>query len=261
VAQTTRAGMSDTVRYEVAEGVATVELNRPEKKNALTLGMWEDVAEYVRRGGEEARVVVLTGRGDVFCAGDDIGTLREMQDEGDVRELTTIALDCFSAIEDVPVPVIGHPGGSAYGGGFELLLAADMTVAPEGATYSLPEVLIGAYPFYGAKRLARMIGRQRAMLLALTGREITAARAAEWGLFAEAVPAGGTDEAVEALVSDLTQASPASLETTKAWLNAGLEFPGEDRAMQTGLGYLFAGPDAREGAEAFLENRPPDYAE
>lgn len=255
---------SDTryVEYEFDDGVSTVRLNRPEKLNALTLEMWEAITDGIERSADNgARAAVLTGEGRAFCAGDDISTLQEIETERDVRELTDSALDCFGAIENTPLPVVGKANGSAYGGGFELLLACDLTVAPRSATFSLPETRIGAYPFYGAKRLARMVGRQRAADLALAGREIDAERAVEWGLFAQAVPEEEVDETVDGLVSDLKKASPASLETTKRWLNATLEVPGEDDAMRAGLGYLFAGPDAHEGAAAFLEGRKPEYSE
>lgn len=235
-------------------------MNRPEKLNALTLEMWSTITEYVERAEDDgSRAVVLTGEGDTFCAGDDIATLAEVETERDVRELVDTAMDCFRAMETSTVPVIGEANGSAHGGGFELLMACDLTVVPEDATFALPEVQIGAFPFYAAKRLARLIGRQRAMDLALTSREIRGSRAAEWGVFARAVPAGQVSGVVDEVLQRVGSAAPASIETTKSWLNSSLRFPGEDDAMRTGMGYLFAGPDATEGAEAFLEDREPDY--
>ena len=251
--------MADELRYTCEDGVATITLDRPAKKNALTPALWEELTAHVERGAAEARVVELTGTGDVFCAGDDIASLEAVEDERDVRELTMALLECLGSIERARVPVIGNPGGSAYGGGFELLLATDIAVVPADATFAFPEVQIGAYPFYAAKRLARLVGRQRAMLLALGAEEITGETAAEWGLVAKAVPAGSVEPAVADLVDDLKRGSPAALETTKAWLNASLESPGEDTAMRSGLGYLFAGPDAHEGAAAFLEGRSPEF--
>ncbi|WP_332898443.1 enoyl-CoA hydratase/isomerase family protein [Haladaptatus sp. CMSO5] len=254
--------MTDHVTYDLEAGVATITLSRPEKLNALTLEMWEAVDDLLTRADRDgARVAVLTGEGRVFCAGDDIATLRDIDDTRAVRELTKIALDCFGAIEDAPMPVVGKANGSAYGGGFELLLACDLTVVPEDAEYALPEVQIGAYPFYGAKRLARMIGRQRAADLALAGRTLSGEEATEWGLFARAVSGDEVDETVESLVANLKRGSPPAIETTKAWLNTSLKFAGENDAMRTGLGYLFAGPEAHEGALSFLEKRDPDYAE
>jgi enoyl-CoA hydratase/carnithine racemase len=253
--------MIDDITYDRRDDRSVVELNRPEKLNAMTLEMWEVLPEYVERASDDgARAVVLTGAGDTFCAGDDIGALADVKTEQDVRELVDTAMDCFRAMETATIPVVGQANGSAYGGGFELLLACDVAVVPETATFALPEVQIGAFPFYAAKRLARLVGRQRAMDLALSSREIRGQRAAEWGLFARAAPAGEVAAAVDEFVRNVASAAPASVETTKAWLNASLRFPGEDDAMRTGMGYLFAGPDAREGARAFLEDREPEYS-
>lgn len=253
--------MTDHVTYERRDDRRIVRLNRPEKLNALTLEMWEAIPEYLERADEEgARAIVLTAAGDTFCAGDDIGALADVETERDVRELVDTAMDCFRAMETAPIPVVGQANGSAYGGGFELLMACDVTVVPEDATFALPEVQIGAFPFYAAKRLARLVGRQRAMDLALSSREIRGERAVEWGLFARAVPGEEVEAAVDEFLRNVESAAPASVETTKGWLNASLRFPGEDDAMRTGMGYLFAGPDAREGAEAFLEDRDPDYS-
>lgn len=252
--------MGDDVTYEHSGGVSTVELNRTDKLNALTLEMWEGIADGVERARrDDARAIVLTAAGDVFCSGDDIGTLAEIETERDVRTLTETAFDCFRAIEEAPVPVVGQANGPAYGGGFELLLACDLTVAPEGAEFALPEVRIGAIPFYGTKRLARLVGRQRAMDLTLTAREITAERAVDWGLFARAVPAEEVEATVTELVGAIQTGSAGAIETSKAWLNASLRYPGEDDAMRSAFGYLFAGPDAHEGATAFLEDRDPEF--
>ncbi|WP_164974664.1 enoyl-CoA hydratase/isomerase family protein [Halegenticoccus tardaugens] len=254
--------MTDNVTYEADDGVSTIRLERPEKLNAMTTEMWTAVADGVRRADDDdARAVVLTGSGRAFCAGDDIGSLVAIESPRDARELADTVLECFDAIERSPVPVVAKANGSAYGGGFELLISADLTVAPRDTVFGLPETRIGAYPFYGAKRLARLVGRQRAADLALTGRELEAQVAVEWGLFARVVEEEALDDAVAEIVSTLKRSSPASLETTKAWLNASLRFAGEDEAMRNGLGYLFSGPDARKGARAFLENREPDFAE
>lgn len=253
--------MPTPVSYTQEDSIATVQLERSRKLNAVTLNMWDAVAEGIERAEEEedVRAVILTGKGRMFCAGDDIRSLAEIENERDIRELADTVLGCFEVIEESSVPIIGKANGDAYGGGFELLIACDLTVVPEGATFALPETQIGAYPFYGAKRLASLIGKQRAADLALAGRELSAAKAVEWGLFARCVPEADLDSTVADIVADLQQSAPASLAITKAWLNTSLEFTGEDTGMRTGLGYLFAGNDASEGAEAFLEDREPDY--
>ncbi len=253
--------MTDLVSYSVEQDVSTIRLERPDKLNAMTIPMWNAVTAGIKQANDDSsRAIVLTGAGDVFCAGDDISALADIEDERDVRELTAALLRCWGAIESSPIPVIGRANGSAYGGGFELLLAADVSVVPVDATFQLPETRIGAYPFYAAKRLARLVGRQRAMDLAVFGREISGATAEDWGLFARAVPESELDAEVDTLVEALRLSSPSATATTKEWLNATLELPGEDVGMRTGLGYLFSGPDAREGAEAFLEKRDPEFS-
>lgn len=253
--------MRDHVATADADGVRTITLDRAEKLNAMSVEMWHAVRDAVRDAddAEGISAAALTGTGRFFCSGDDIGPLAAVEDERDVREIATALLDCLGAIENASIPVVGHANGSAYGGGFELLLAADITVVPESAAFALPETQIGAFPFYAAKRLGRLIGRQRAMDLALAGREIDAAEAVDWGLFARAAPAEEVEAVVEDVLASLRQSSPASLDMTKTWVNASLTFPGEDAGMRSGLGYLFAGPDATEGATAFLEDRDPDY--
>jgi len=253
--------MTDSVSYEFDDPVSTIRLERPDAYNAMTLPMWRALTESVRRADEDgARVVVLTGAGDLFCSGDDIEALAEIEDDRDVRVLADTLADCFDAIEGSPLPVVGRANGSAYGGGFELLLAADITIVPQGSSFALPETGIGAIPLYAAKRLSALVGRQRAAQLALAGREITAARAVEWGLFAEAVPEADLDDAVAETVAALAETAPEALATTKAWLNAPFRAGGERVGMRTGLGHLYAGGDAREGAEAFLEDRDPDFS-
>lgn len=254
--------MSDHVATTVADGVCTIRLDRAEKLNAMSVEMWHAVRKAVRdaEAAEDVQAVVLTGTGRFFCSGDDIGPLADVENERDVREIADSLLDCLNAIETASVPVVAKANGSAYGGGFELLLSADITVVPESASFRLPETMIGAFPFYAAKRLGRIVGRQRAMDLALAGREIDAEQAVDWGLFARSAPDDEVDAVVEDLLDTLGQASAASLDTTKAWVNASLSFPGEDAGMRSGLGYLFAGPDATEGAQAFLEDRDPDYS-
>ncbi|MFQ3285421.1 MAG: enoyl-CoA hydratase/carnithine racemase [Natronomonas sp.] len=252
--------MTDDVTYEIADAVSTIRLRRPERHNAMTLEMWRAVADGVRRAdGDGARAVVLTAEGDLFCSGDDIESLAEIEDDRDARVLADTLADCFDAIERSTVPVVGWANGSAYGGGFELLMAADITVVPTEATFALPETQIGAIPLYAAKRLSSLVGRQRASQLALAGQEISAERAVKWGVFARAVPEADLEDAVAETVAALKQSAPEALATTKAWLNAPLRSEAERVGMRTGLGHLYAGEDAREGAEAFLEGRDPEF--
>jgi enoyl-CoA hydratase/carnithine racemase len=253
--------MTDNVSYVFDDAVSTIRLERPDRYNAMTPEMWRAVTDGIHRADEDgARAVVLTGEGELFCSGDDIRSLADIEDDRDARALADTLADCFDAIERSPVPVVGWANGSAYGGGFELLMAADVTIVPTGTTFALPETQIGAIPLYAAKRLTLLVGRQRASQLALVGREISAERAVEWGLFARAVPEADLEATVAETVAAFEQSAPEALATTKAWLGAPLRSAGERVGMRTGLGHLYAGDDAREGAKAFLEDREPDFA-
>lgn len=254
--------MTDDVVYEFDDKVSTIRLERPERYNAMTLEMWRALKEGIHRADDDgARAIVLTGEGDLFCSGDDIQSLANVENERDARVLADTLTDCFDAIEQSPVPVVGWANGSAYGGGFELLMAADITIVPEGSSFALPETKIGAFPLYAAKRLSLLVGRQRASELALAGREISAERAVEWGLFARAVPEAELEGTVAETVAALRQSSPEALATTKAWLGVPLRSDAERVGIRTGLGHLYAGENAREGAKAFLEDREPDFVD
>lgn len=251
---------TDAVTTTIEEGVWTITLDRPEKHNAMTVAMWRAVTAAIEQATEAgARAVVLTGTGDLFCAGDDIQALADIENDRDVRWLVDTLTDCFDAIETTPVPVVARANGSAYGGGFELLLAADVTVVPEGATFGLPETQIGVIPLYGARRLSQLVGRQRAADIALSGRELSATEAVEWGLFARTADPDALEAAVADVLDGLSSSAPEALATTKAWLNAPLRSETERVGMRTGLGHLYAGEDPREGTTAFLEGRDPNF--
>ncbi len=252
--------MNSRITTELDGDVATVRIDRPKKCNAMTISMWEQLTEHLTAAVEDgARAIVLTGTGEYFCAGDDISALVEVDDGRDARRLAETLLTCWRTIETAPIPVIGRANGSAYGGGFETLLAADISIVPTDARLQLSEVRIGAFPFYAAKRLVHITGKQRAMDLAVGGRTINGRTAANWGAVARAVPHADLDDAVADVLDQVRSGSPEALMTTKRWLNATLQTPGEDIGMLTGLGHLFAGSDAPEGAQAFLEDRPPQF--
>jgi enoyl-CoA hydratase/carnithine racemase len=196
------------IGYELHEDdeTAWITLDNPEKRNALDLQDWRDLAGAVDRASEEARVAVLAGRGEAFCAGDDIATLADL-DEERVAALADCLHDGLYGVERAPIPVVAAVDGLAYGGGFELVAAADLAVATDDATFALPETRIGAYPPYAMDRIGAICGRKRLMELALTGEPIDAATAREWGLVnrvIESDPAAAVADLVESVL-----ASPA----------------------------------------------------
>lgn len=196
------------IRYELQNTVAHVTLDRPEKKNALTMAGLRDLHAAFTRAEQDARVVVLRGAGDAFCAGDDIASIATLGDDTDPERLATRLYDALFGAEQLSIPVVVVVDGLAYGGGFELVAAADLAIATDEATFALPETHIGAYPPYAVARIAELCGKKRLLELVLTGEPVDADTALDWGLVNRVVPADDLDAAVATYV-DAVHDSPA----------------------------------------------------
>jgi enoyl-CoA hydratase len=241
------------------DGVALVTLDRPEALNALSFGLLArlDAALAALDADDACRVIVITGAGDrAFAAGADV---RELRDE---TPSSLHAADPFAAVDRVATlrtPTIAAVRGFALGGGCELAMACDMLIAGDDARFGQPEILIGVIPGAGGtQRLARAIGKARAMELILTGRRIDAAEADRLGLVTAVVPAGETlDRALE-LAGRIAALPPLAVRAAKAAILAAQEVPLSAglRAERDGFESLFATQDQREGMAAFLEKRP-----
>ena len=257
------------VRYERDGHVARVTLNRPEVLNAMDLRTHEELARVWDRieADQDVRVVVLAGAGErAFCVGQDLKERARLDTRG--REATTFGsrgLPGWPRLTErhaFSVPVVARVQGYAVGGGFELALACDIIVAAESARFSLPEARLGLVPGAGGVfRLTRQIPTRVAMGHLLTGREMTAARAAELGLVNEVVPDTELDACVDGWVADLLASAPLSTRSVKeavarsAHLSVeeafSTRYHWEERRMRS--------EDAREGARAFVEKRPPRW--
>jgi enoyl-CoA hydratase/carnithine racemase len=192
-----------------------VTIDRPEKRNALHLEGWRRLGEELARAEAESRVAVLTGVEDVFCAGDDIAVIDEAESAAEVEALADALYDAFWGIERLSVPVVAAVNGLAYGGGFELVCAADLAVAVDDAVLALPETTIGAYPPYAVERVGDICGRKRLMELVLTGDPIDAETAHEWGLLNRVVEPGGLEPAVEAYVDRIGRSPKRATATAR----------------------------------------------
>lgn len=191
-----------TIHYGVAEDVATIRLNRPEKMNALSAAMRRELIEALSRAPDEARAVVLTGNGPGFCAGQDLG---------DVKSLSELDLDqvlrdeyepLLRLIYDCPVPTLCAVNGAAAGAGANMALGADIVIAARSATFLQAFARIGLIPDAGGTYwLPRLVGQARAMGMCLLAEPIPAATAAEWGLVWEVVE----DDALESRAAELAQ--------------------------------------------------------
>lgn len=251
------------IRYELNGHIATVTIARPEARNALDnlanieLGKaFDDFA-----ADPDAWVAIITAEGDkAFCAGNDLKAVAR----GDVltQDEWSGGFGGLARRHDLFKPVICAANGSAYGGGFEIVLACDIVIAADHARFALPEVRIGRLAGAGgAHRLPRALPWQRAMGMLLTGRDIDAAQAYEWGLVNEVAPADQLMAVARRWAEELAAVSPLALRATKEAAVLGLHMPLE-QAIGTsfpGRDVLRASEDFPEGPRAFAEKRAPRW--
>lgn len=258
--------MSEFIRVETSEGVRTLTVNRPEKLNALNLEVLAQLDAAVQEAASDAalRCVIVTGAGEkAFIAGADIGELAKLTPvEG--REHARRGQATIDRIERLPVPTIAAINGFAYGGGLELAMACTLRVAAENAKMGLPETSLGIIPGYGGtQRLARHVGRAKALELVLTAEKgITAAEALRIGLVNQVVPAGQAHAAAVALGKKIAANGPTAVRYAMEAIRTGLDLTLADgQAFEATLfGLCAATEDMREGMAAFLEKRPARFS-
>jgi methylglutaconyl-CoA hydratase len=243
--------------------VTTVTLRRPEARNALNAALVGEISRCFEALAEDerVRVVVLTGEGPAFCAGADVGYMRDTADfsyEENLQDARRLA-DMFLAVNDLPKPVVGKIRGAAIGGGAGLVAAVDVAVAEEGARFAFSEVRLGIAPATIAPFVVRKIGHSHARALFLTAERLGADRALEIGLVHEVVREGELDAAVEGVVGRLLQGGPAAQAAIKEALRQiEATEPMEALGILTRLiAELRVGEEGQEGLGAFLEKREP----
>ncbi|MFC4540577.1 enoyl-CoA hydratase/isomerase family protein [Halosolutus amylolyticus] len=255
------------LQYDDARGVATIVLDRPDKLNALTDEMLEEIeaaVEHCRRLDDEAdgvavRALVMEGVGDrSFSAGYDVHLFEEKTYPVEERAWRAAT----AALETYDVPVVAKIDGYCLGGGLELALACDFRLASDRSEFGFPEVDIGLFPSGGGtQRLLPLVGRERAMELCMTGNRIDARTAADDGLIRESMAADVLDDEVTAFVDTLASKPPLAIRAMKdvfnstrnAPLSQGLEY--ELQAYQP----LLATADHREATAAFGDDRTPEW--
>jgi enoyl-CoA hydratase len=254
----------ETLLLERRDGVAIVTVNRPDKLNALNDAVMDELdAAFAELASDaEVRGVVLTGAGEkAFVAGADIGELSRQSPVGG-REKSIRGQRVLDRIESLGKPVVAAVNGFALGGGCELAMACHVRVASENARLGTPEVKLGLMCGYaGTQRLARLVGKGRALELLLTGEPVDAAEAHRIGLVNKVVPRGKLLAEAEALVRRMIANAPVSLRYSIEAVNAGLEMP-FDQAQDleaTLFGLLCTTEDMKEGTRAFLEKRQATF--
>lgn len=246
-------------------GVRTITLNRPERRNAMTPAMQQElIAALEEASAGSCRVVVLRGAGDAFCSGLDLSVLQNMTDKPaadhrtDVKRIATL----FRTLYELPKPTIAAVHGAAIAGGTGLATLCDFTLAVPAAKFGYTEARIGFVPALVSAFLALQIGDKRSRDLLLTGRFFDAAEAHRLGLVNEVVQPEALDERVQALAQVLAANSPQSQAATKrllaaqnkAWLDAAIALGMDANAQARDTA------DFREGIAAFLEKRKPAWS-
>lgn len=255
------------LNIEYEEAIATITLARPDVRNALNAGLIEEITRSMQELAEDdsVRVVVLAGEGDYFCAGADIGYMRDTADfsyeenQQDARKLAAM----FGAIEECPKSVVASVKGAAIGGGVGLVAAADVVVAEQGTVFAFTEVRLGISPATIAPFVLRKIGYSHAQALFLTGERFDATRAYEIGLVHQLADKKKLDETVQEKVESILAGGPEALAATKVLLRELREAaPGEATEITARrIAGLRTGEEGQEGLAAFLEKRKPAWRE
>lgn len=249
---------------EVADRVATVTVNRPDKLNALndqTIRELGQAAEELRARDDVAGIFVTGAGSKAFVAGADISELASLGPMS-ARELSARGQRVFDAFAQSSKPVIGLINGYALGGGCELALACHIRIAADNAKLGLPETKLGTAPGYGGtQRLPRLVGQGRALELILTGEMIDAAEAHRIGLVNKVVPAAELRTAGETMMRQILERGPIAIALSIEAVRRGLDMPmAEGLAMEANhFGMLAATEDMKEGTAAFLEKRAPSF--
>lgn len=244
------------INVAVSDGVATVELNRPEVRNAINLEMVKALAAELDALStrDDVRAVVLHGAGGkAFAGGADIAELRARTHR---EAFFAINATLFQKLEDFPRPTIAAIDGYALGGGLELALSCDLRVASRAAKVGLPETTLGIYPAAGGTwRLPRLVGLGRAKELVFTGRILDAEEAYAIGLFEKLVEPGQALTAAQEMASLIAKNAPLAVQVAKVSLNACARGQDPLSVEKLGQALLFDSTDKHERMTAFLEKR------
>ncbi|MEI7546793.1 MAG: enoyl-CoA hydratase-related protein [Actinomycetota bacterium] len=243
-----------SVLTEIREDVMILTLNRPEAGNSLNpaAGAGIIAALEVANDSPDIRALVVTGAGaKIFCAGMDLKAFAARENMAPVAQALDKLAKCVK-------PVIAAVNGMALAGGFEVMMKCDLVVAADHAKFGIPEVKRGLVAGGGGTRLPRRIPLQVALEMGLTGEPISAARALELGLVNRVVPAADVMSTALALAALITANGPLAVQATKRLM---WDEVGEDPLQHIGatIGPVFASEDAREGAAAFAQKRPPEW--
>lgn len=254
----------EEVQSHVDQHIATIVLNRPERRNTLSAAMMRDLLAAFRwcREEEEVRVVVLTGAGDrAFCAGADLASFQAGASELERHHARRDYVELFLLLQDLGKPVVGRINGHALAGGFGLACACDLLVAVDTAFFGTPEINVGVWPMMVQAILARNLPRKPLLEMLMLGNRWTAAQLRDLGLLNRVVPAPELDQVAYGLAGELAARSPAIMR-----LGRDSFYRQQDMELRAALEYLHGqvalvtlSEDSKEGQRAFFEKRTPRF--
>lgn len=250
------------ILFKVEEGIGFITLNRPEKRNALSLNLMTEMVDLLKAipKNPDLKVLIIRAEGAVFSSGHDLSEMLQ----GDVvsyRCAFDLCTEMMEAIRKLPQPVIAQVQGMATAAGCQLVAACDLAVAAQEARFATPGVRIGLFCHTPQVPLSRAVGRKRALEMLFTGRPITAEEAERYGLVNRVVPAQRLAEETLSLARHIAQASPLTLALGKKSFYGQIELA-EDQAYdyaQEIMSLNAMAEDAQEGISAFLQKRSPQW--
>jgi enoyl-CoA hydratase/carnithine racemase len=234
-------------------------LNRPDRRNALSLALMDELTAALQRAG--GRVIVISGAGPCFSAGHDLSEMVG-RSVSFYRQLFDACTTLMETIQSIAQPVVAKVHGVATAAGCQLVAACDLAIAEESARFATPGVKIGLFCSTPMVPLSRAIGRKRAMEMLLTGSLVDAHTAASWGLINRVVPATQLDAAVAELAGRIADASPLTLEIGKETFYRQVDLD-QRQAYDLASNVMTLNAmanDAQEGMSAFLDKRPPEWS-
>ncbi len=246
----------------LSDAAARITLNRPEKRNALSLELMEELVAALREvsARDSVRAIVIEGAGPAFSAGHDLSEMID-RDEAFFSHLFEVCTALMETIQDLPQPVIAKVHGIATAAGCQLVAACDLAVAAEGARFGTPGVKIGLFCSTPMVPVSRAIGRKRAMQMLLTGETIDAATALDWGLVNRVVPVSELDASVAELVDAIARSSSYTVAIGKRAFYDQVDRDEHDAYEHTKVVMTenALAADAQEGMSAFLQKRAPTW--
>lgn len=255
--------MSITQHLDTESGIITLTLNRPDRRNALSLELMRELIAALEqvRNDKAVRAVILAANGKVFSSGHDLSQMTG-RTVNDYRQIFDVCTVLMQTIQAIPQPVIARVQGIATAAGCQLVATCDLAIANDDAQFATPGVKIGLFCTTPMVALTRAIGRKRAMEMLLTGKVIDAHTAADWGLVNRVVPAAELEAATLKLAKDITAASSFTIGLGKQafYSQIDLDQPKAYAYAKEVMSMNALAADAQEGIGAFLEKRTPCWS-